>query len=521
MGKRILLTVQGISDKTGVRSLFGDLLNVASSHIVLILLGLISSVLSTRILGKEGYGFISLFGMVTGVMFLLTSNWTIAAVLRFGREEYDKKGKLNHTFWARNIILIPCLASGFVVAYLLRGKITNYVDMPKWALWLMMGSVLVVEAQTYVDYILQATHRMKVYAVTRIFRSVVSIVGLTVIFLGLLNQTYLTVIVMGICTGAASTFFLILFLFPSRTLLPLKTDRGMLKEVFLFSYPIIIGNTAAYVVNWIDVVFIKYYYAIADVGGYQLSYNIFSLVDGIVGTVNVLMAPVLISFIAAKREDLIIHYGTRLVSQGVLLWSVVVGVGISIAPIFFQIIYGKDFFISATYFQFLAVGLFFSSLLYFYSGVISAYKLMKFDMVVNITRAMVNLIGNLLLVPGIGPLGAALANTAGIGVAALFYLLICQRQLKKGLFWELLLALPVLLSLGVNRLVSSQGSPFLAIAVTLMVGYCLAKTFHIFRQEDLRFLDYIQMPPSLKKMIVWAYPFLAGEENNGKSELPS
>jgi O-antigen/teichoic acid export membrane protein len=493
------------SDKTATRTLFGDFLSLASSHVALILLGMVSSVLSTRILGKEGYGFISLFGMVTAIMFLFTSNWTMAAVLRFGREEYDQRGSLNHTFWARNFILLPCLSCGFALAYFFRSEITDYAAVPRWVVWLMMGSVLVVEAQTYADFILQASHRMRVYAVSRTLRSVLSIVGLTMIYFGLFRQTYLTVIVVGLCTGAASVLFLILTFIPGRMLLPVRTDRRMLSEVFRFSYPFILGNTAAYVVSWIDLAFIKYYYAIADVGRYQLAYNIFALCDGIVGMAHVLMAPVLISFMAAQRENLIIHYGTRLVPQGVLLWSVLVGVGMSFSPVFFHILFGKEFFISAMYFQFLACGLAFSGFLYFYAGVITAHKLTKLDMVVSVMRAALNVTGNLLLVPALGPVGAAVANTAAIGVAALLYLVICQPRLKVGLLWQMVLAMPVFLSLMVNCLVSGWVSPVLAIGVTLSGGFVLAKVFHVFRSEDLSILDYVQMPFALKRAIAGVY----------------
>lgn len=502
---------QGMSGDTGVRSLFGDSVSLSSSYVVSVLLGLVSSVLSARILGKEGYGLIAFFGMVTGIISLITSNWTGAAVLRFGREEYDKSSKLNHTCWARNIILIPCFVFAFSVSYFFRHKIADYIHMPTWIVWLVMGTVLAAEAQNYVDYILQASHHIRFYAVSRVLRSVASTVGLAIIFWGVFSKTYLSVIAVGLCAGAISTFFVIIFLLPGRALLPIKTDRPMIKEVFLFSLPVFLGNVAAYIVNWIDVVFIKHYYSIVDVGGYQLAYNAFSLLDGIVGNVNVLMTPVLISLLAVKREDLIVHYGTRLVSQGVLLWTVLVGVGMGLSPMVFQVLYGKEFLISAFYFQFLAAGLFFSSLLYFYSGIITAYKLVKLGVGASIARAMVNSIGNLLLVPGMGPLGAALANTAGIGVAALIYLLICQRQLRKGLLQQLVLILPALASLGASHLLKVQGAPFLSVAGTLIAGYYVARAFHLFRSEDLVLLDYVKMPISVRRVIGWAYRFLARE----------
>jgi O-antigen/teichoic acid export membrane protein len=387
--------------------------------------------------------------------------------------------------------------------------------------WLVIGSVLLISTRNSLDYILQAIHRMKTYASIQIVFTLVSITSLILIFIGVFERTYLTVIIVGLFTSAITTVFLCFLLVPGRILLPKKTDQKTLREVFFFSYPIIAGNLAAYVVNWIDVMVIKHYSTMSDVGGYQLAYNVFNLLVGLIGSINVLMTPMLVSFLAAKREDLIVRYSTRLVPQGFFLWTTMIGVGIGICPPIFRIFFGKEFSISATYFQFLALGLVFSSLTNFYSGEITAYKLLKLAMMASVARALVNLIGDFLLVPNIGPIGAAIATTGGVAVGAILYLLICQHRLKERLLWQLTLALPAFLSLGVSHLVSSWESPFLASVVSLAVSYCLAKAFHLFRYEDLALLDYIQMPTSLKKVIAWVYSFLASKAKHISSDVIS
>jgi O-antigen/teichoic acid export membrane protein len=442
---------------------------------------------------------------------MVTTNWTATSLIRFGREEYDRQGKVNNTFWARTIILTPCFFIGVAIVYLWRSFINDYMKMPSWTVWLVIGSVLVITGRTYIDYILQAIHRMRAYAVTQIVFVAVSIVGLILIFIGFFPRTYLTVIIVGLITNAITLILFSLFLIPIRVLTPVKTDRRMLREVFSFSYPLVIGNLAAYIVNWVDVIVIKHYFSMSDVGGYQLSYNIFNLLAGLLSSTTVLITPILVSFLAAKREDLVLRYSTRLVPQGFLLWTTMIGIVLSICPPIFRIVFGEGFIISAIYFQFLAIGLVISGLINFYSGEITAYKLIKLGVMASVARAVVNLIGDLLLVPIMGPLGAALATTAGVAVAAFSYLLICQRHLKERLLWQLILVLPALLSLGVSRIITVPGTPFLAVIVTLASGYYLAKAFHLFQSDDLILLDHVQMPTSIKKTIVWIYPFLTNK----------
>jgi O-antigen/teichoic acid export membrane protein len=512
---------QDLSERSGVKTSFWDYLSLLSSNLFLIPLGILLTAMTTRILGKEGYGYITIYGLVTSLVVMLTTNWTAASLIRFGREEYDKHGQLNHTFWARSILLIPCLLVGFIAVFLLREHISNYMNMPLWTVWLVMGSILLIALRSYLDHILQAIHRMKAYAAIQIAFTSTSIVGLALIFIGLFPRNYLMVIIVGLITNTMSLIFLFTILIPRNVIFPIKCNRRMTREVFFFSYPIIFGNLGAYIVNWIDVIVIKHYLSLSDVGGYQLAYNMFNLLVGLIGSTTILMTPILVSFLAVNREDLILRYSTRLIPQGVLLWTTIIGLGLGICPPLFNIFFGEGFSVSVPYFQFLAIGLAFNGLITFYSSEITAYKLIKLGMMASIARGFVNLMGDFILVPIMGPLGAAIATTGGIAMAAIFYLLICKHQLKEKLFWQLILILPALFSLMVSRLVSGWESPLLAIGVTLATSYYLARAFHLFRSDDLNLLDYIQMPISLKKAVARIYPFFVSDEKQRINEVVS
>ena len=512
---------QELSEKAGVRTSFWDYLSLLSGNLFLIPLGIVSITMTTRILGPEGFGYIAIFNLVATFVVMLTTNWTATSLIRFGREEYDQDGKLNRTFWARTVILTPCFLIGIVIIYFWRSFIADYMMMPSWALWLVIGSALILTARTYLDYTLQAIRRMKAYAAIQIAFGAASIVGLTLIYVGLFPKTYIAVIIVGLIANAIILIILSLFLIPHGVLFPPKADRKMIREVFSFSYPMMIGNLAAYVVNWIDVIVIKHYFSIPDVGGYQLAYSLFNFLGGLIGSVTVLITPILVSFLGAKREDLILRYSTRLVPQGFLLWTTLIGVVLSICPQIFGIVFGEGFRISSIYFQYLAIGLVISGLIYFYSGEITAFKLVKLGAIAGAGRGIVNLVGDIFLIPKMGPLGAALSTTAGIIVASFFYLLICQRRLQERILWQFILVLPALLSLGISRMLSGPQAPVLAIVVTLASSLCLARILRLFRPDDLVLFDFIQMPSSFKKAIIWAYPLLTPKvKHRSEEEIP-
>ena len=130
---------------------------------------------------------------------------------------------------------------------------------------------------------------------------------------------------------------------------------------------------------------------------------------------------------------------------------------------------------------------------------------MKQDVVINLCTALLNVCGDLLLVPRIGPLGAAISTSGAIAIHAILHVWVCQKQLQRKFLWHLILVLPALWSIMASQLLSGCESFFLAMGGTLAIGYGLARAFHLFRYEDLVLLDYIQMPQWLRKAICRMY----------------
>jgi|GEM_PF-1964672 len=510
-----------LSERTGVKTCFWDFLSLFSSNFLCLPLQLLLVALITRLLGPEGYGHIVLYNMAVSLGLMMGVNWTAGSVLRFGRDEFEQRRKINQTFWARTTIMVPCLLIWLAFILLFKDAISHYIGMPPWAVGLLIGSVFLGAIHNYLIYILQAIRRMQAYAAVQVIGSAIAVAGLVLIFFEVFPRDFLTVIILGILSGTVTIIIMCIFWVPGNILLPVKIDRTTLREIFQFSYPIILASLSAYIVNWVDVMMIKQFLTVSDIGGYQVAYQTFLFALSLIVVASTLTTPILISFLANNREDLILRYSIRLVPQGLLIWSVTVGIGLAISPFAFHLVFGNRFNVSTFYFQFLALGLALNAVLIFYNGIMMAYKLIKYSMAVNIFMALLNLLGDLMLITVFGAVGAAISTSVAIGASAFLNLLICQSHLKTNLYWQLSLVLPALLSLGVSSLIPSQGTPLLAIGVTLVAGYSLAKIFHLFQYEDLLFLDYIKIPGFAKRVIVWVYPFLTGERPYDGREVDS
>jgi hypothetical protein len=81
-----------------------------------IITGLASTVLLAKLLSVEDMGRYSLFFVVVSLAISLGFSWSDTSVVRHGREEYMKRGRINRSFWARSYIFLP-VAAAFVLVH--------------------------------------------------------------------------------------------------------------------------------------------------------------------------------------------------------------------------------------------------------------------------------------------------------------------------------------------------------------------------------------------------------------------
>jgi len=114
-----------------VKSSFWDYAALIFSKAGVVLLALASIPLVTRLLGTESYGKFSVFLMVAQLMIYAFVSWTSGSVVRYGKEEFVKEGKINKVFWARSLILAVCFLIGLFLLFFLKNRIKR--DNPKFS----------------------------------------------------------------------------------------------------------------------------------------------------------------------------------------------------------------------------------------------------------------------------------------------------------------------------------------------------------------------------------------------------
>src|ERR1700704_2116782 len=120
----------------------------------------------------ETFGRYALFQSVVSAAALFFISWPNAALLRFGREEWTRDGRVGVTFGARALMFAVCASVAVVVAWVLdaRLRVFLHVDSSPFV-WLALG-VVVIPAAELAIYLNQAIGRTEVYgyspAITRV-----------------------------------------------------------------------------------------------------------------------------------------------------------------------------------------------------------------------------------------------------------------------------------------------------------------------------------------------------------------
>lgn len=475
-----------------------------TNKFILIGLSLLSLPFLTRILGKAGYGQLNLFYLVTNIAFIAFINWNSASILRFGKEEYVREGKLNKVFWARNIFIGVGIVVAIPFFLIFKERIDKYLQF-NFAYIFIIVFLLVQIGWNYNSSIFQATSKLKISSLVELIPKIFLVLSILIMFF--LNIKNIIFILVVLITSQLLTTIISFKWISLEWFFPVKTNKKIIKEIFSFSYPLIFSSLASYVINYVDLIVIKRYLSVSDVGVYSLSYNIMRYLHQIIATIIIVTGPILIGLYTEEREDIIKTYIKRLIPQGIFAWSIILVIGIVCLPFFLPIIFGEEFNLSVLPAQILLVGLLINGIACFYSGVITTYKIIKPIVIISIIMSALNFIGDVLLVPRIGIIGAAISSTVVFSIGGVGYMYLGNKRLKLKEIKSTVFLIPVMIAfLGVHYKINL----FFPLVGIVFVYFLAVTKFKLFSALDTQLLDKITMPFRLRKAIYKLY-FILGQ----------
>lgn len=488
-------------DKDIIRSTFWDTVCLITGKLSLAIFSLVAISLTTRILGVEGYGKLALFLAVMQAAFLLGISWTQAAIVRYGIEEYTKTKKINKTVWTRVLFLGPLAFACIVLLYLFRYRIIAYTKISTLNFQLIIAFFIFYSLSSEVQYYLRALNKIKIYGFLQSVEKGIIILGLSFIILKIWPQNVSSVLSVYIFSSALIAVPALILIFAKT--MPIQIDKRRFKRMLIvFSLPLLVSTTGVYFFNWIDIIIIKKFMSIQDVGIYSLAYNGMSILQQFSMLTTVITMPLLITFLAKDRIDLIKRYISRIIPQALFLWIVLLSLCIMSARLIIPILGGDHFRQAIIPFSGLLIGLIASGFSSLYTPIIQAYEMMKFATFTAIVMTALKISGDFLLIPKIGISGAVIATSISFFTGAVIRSIVMRKKMGlKADFKILIFSLPAFIVLYCFNIAPSPRNFILGTTAFIASLWLIVIKSNLFSKEDIGILRHINMPVFLKKGI--------------------
>ncbi len=217
-----------------------------------------------------------------------------------------------------------------------------------------------------------------------------------------------------------------------REIFPLKYDKKMFAEHWNFTKWQMFGLTAVYFINWGDSIIINYFLTVADVGVYNLAYQIFKGIISFMYIINTFYLPELSKNIDKKEFISKYLYKSRIQLFSIATLSVILLILIS--PFVLNNFFSEGYSQASFLLQILLFGVIFKFWSIFYNPLYNVLKKYKYLQSMNIVQIIINIILGVALVIPFGLVGVAFGTTLSYFIRTAIDEAYFQIKVKKVLF---------------------------------------------------------------------------------------
>jgi O-antigen/teichoic acid export membrane protein len=399
----------------GASTVTGDFAAIAGGRLTAGLLSLLTVIFTTRLLGPAGYGTVALVGIVSTLIFTVSTAWTGIAVRRYGREDLELRGNMRRLTWSRLAIGAPLLV-GTVGAVIVLKALQAVPAGISWTLaWIAIAGAITNIVMDHWVCLLETGGRMKVSAASQVIVQLVYVIGVASLFSLKVRTSPEIVLLLSLGSGVLFAVGVAPFVWRSGVLPP-EFDRALLRRVLWLSTPVIALMASQYVFASVDIVVLRVFRGQHDAGVYAVAYQAYTVLSGVAVTATAVFLPLFVSLRIGGRESLVDRYLTSIVPEALFLLAVLAGLAIPFLPALVPLVFGQAFAAASTPLCLLVVGLVFLFAAYSIAPILTLHERTRATAVINGVAALVNLVGDLLLVAvlHVGVVAPAIATTTSL-----------------------------------------------------------------------------------------------------------
>lgn len=387
--------------------------NFGSKFLVFLLVPLYTHALTTA-----EYGISELVITGTNLLIPFVSVSIQDATLRFALDpNNDKRVVLKNTVFI--------LAIGSVVSCLLYPAVELYKAISDWSLYFVIITVVYMIRNALSVYI-KAIGKSKLFAIDSIVYTgllmVTNILFLTVFgwglkgyFLATISTTIVSIVILGIFGDVI------------KGCLESKVNYSLLKEMLIFSLPMVLNNVSWWIIHSSDKVMVQYFMSVGDSGIYSVAAKMPSIISTVTNIFNQAWVISSVSEYDTSRDT---SFFTNIFNAfNCVLIMFAAGIVAIIKP-FMQIYVGPSFVSCWQYVPLLLLGSIFQAYATFFGAIYTSAKKNVSVMMTTLLAGIINIILNAILIPTIGIQGAVIATAVAYLVVFIFRMIDSQKYIS-------------------------------------------------------------------------------------------
>jgi O-antigen/teichoic acid export membrane protein len=375
-------------------------------------LSLLTNIFIVRQLSVNDYGIYSISLTVIGFVVTFGFSWSSSTIVYYGSKEKTKKGNINKTFWARNIILFFSLISVTLVFFFFRNLINSYIGIE-----IAFVILFWIYIRVFGDYLKKYFLAVKKQILSTMLTFISRIIFLLFVIFIPINVEL--IIILYLLSEASVLFFV--FKVNKNDFGKFEFDKELFKEVLSFSLWQLFGFSGLYIINFGDNFVIKQFMTTADVGIYNSAYKLFNGLAGLAYIISSYYASDISEYVEKKSKIKLHHFFYRerwFILSLVLFLHIIL---IFSSEFIINVIYGQRYLKATPILQILLVGSIFQFAGVFYvlyCNTNNKYKKLQF---INIIRSFMNIVLDIIFINFFGVVGPAIATVIAIIVTSIIY----------------------------------------------------------------------------------------------------
>lgn len=458
--------------------------------------GLLIAVLA-RLLEPEGYGLFMLALTIFGSVQLI-SRFGIAGsagryVAEFKEQAPEQIPHIVRFSFLLNLGVVAVTSLAILVSY---RYIIELIGEPGLSQFLVVGTVFLVlgTIHTYISKVLQGFEAIRVEAVMRVVEPIgrlIFAIGLVVAGFGALGAYigYIISSLLTICFGGAYLIYRLRGFYGDNP----PVESGLRRRIAEYSIPLVATNSAYVLDNRIDTLLVGAFLSPVEVGFYVISDRVVKLVETPMSALGFTLSPMFGSEKAAGNIDRVSRiYEVTLVNTLLLYIPAAAGI-ILVAEPMIRLVFGADYAGASIVLQVLGLYIVFKAVTKLTDNGLNYLGRARDRAIFRGVTAVLNVVLNIILIPLLGVVGAAIATviTYGLYTAANLYVVSLELELRPWYLSKQLLSITLITAVmsavvfTLNGYISGWITLFLVVGVGVLVWMVLSVATGILKIREL------------------------------------